>query len=129
METDRHQPDISTPDLVLKVLDEVRLLARKEIALAATESKAELHSQIRTVKGLSTAFVITFAGVNLIIASLLLGLCGWKIAAAVGAAIAITGGVMLWMSWRQRHTNPVPETKKILQEEARWLTRTFSRTH
>lgn len=126
MESGFDEGKMSTGELLRKVMSELRLLAKKEIALAKTESKVELRAQLSTAKVLAAAAVVALIGVNLLVASLVMGLFGWQAGVAIGAVLMVFAGIAGYISWRNRKKDPVPETQKTLKEDVEWLKTTFS---
>lgn len=110
------------PDLLKHTMDEMRLLASKEFELAKAESRAAWKEELVAMKGLATAAVLCLIGLSVSTTATLIGLFGWKAAAAAGLILILTGSVCGYFGWRRQiKTNPVPRTQSTLKEDARWI--------
>src|SRR5262249_42358503 len=83
---------LSNRELFGEITGKASLLARKEVELAKAEIRADLQSQLGTVKAFGVAAVAALLGVNLLLVAGVLAL-GLKIAAWLAALIV--GGVLL----------------------------------
>ena len=122
--TDDPARALSTRELIAEISAKVALLARKEIDLAKAEIKNDLQAELSTAKGLAIAAVCALLGVNMLLVALVFGLAAfmaaWLAALVVAAVLLVAGGIIGYVSWSRRVTNPLSLTRKSLRETGRW---------
>jgi len=102
---------LSLRELLGEITGKVTLLARKEVELAAA-------------KGLVVAAVIAILGVNMLLVAAAFGLAvylpAWLAAVLIGAVLVVIAGILGYVSWMRRVTQPLAATRKTLREDAQW---------
>ena len=117
---------LSTRQLVTELARKASLLARKEVALAKSEVREDLRTEIRTATGLGVAGVCTLCTLNLLLVALVLALTeadvlrGWVAALIVAAVVLAIGTVAGLVGWSRRVRAPLDATKRSVQENVRW---------
>jgi uncharacterized membrane protein YqjE len=115
---------LSLRELLGEITGKVTLLARKEVELAKTELKADLASELAAAKGLVVAAVIAILGVNMLLVAAAFGLAVYlpaRLAAVlIGAVLVVIAGILGYVSWMRRVTQPLAATRKTLREDAQW---------
>ena len=115
---------LSTRELLGEITGKAALLARKEIELAKTEIKADLRSQIAMAKGLGIAALAVLLGLNLLLVAAVIALAPyvtpWLGALVLGGALVLVGGIVGYVSWTRRISNPLALTRKTLKEDVQW---------
>ena len=116
---------LSNRALIGEITGKATLLARKEIELAKAEIRADLKSQLATVKAMGFAALAGLLGVNILLVAVVLALAttipGWLAALIVGGAILLIGAVVGYVGWRRMVTNPLALTRQSLKEDVRWV--------
>jgi hypothetical protein len=102
-------------ELIGEITTKATLLARKEVELAKTELKADLTSELTTVKGLGVAVLV---GVLAIVLALAAYIPGWLAALLIGGVLVVAAGILGYASWTRRVTSPLAATRKTLKEDA-----------
>ena len=115
---------LSTRALIGQIIEQASILVTKEVELAKTEARADLESELSTVKGLAVSAVASILGLNMLLAALVFFLAmyipGWLAAVVVGAALLLIGGIVGYLSWANRVSSPLAVTRKTLNENAQW---------
>jgi Putative Actinobacterial Holin-X, holin superfamily III len=117
---------LTTRELVTELARKASSLARKEIALAKSEVREDLRTEIRTATGLGVAGVCALCTLNLLLVALVLGLMeaevvrGWLAALIVAAVVLAIGTVAGLVGWKRRVRAPLDATKRSVQENLRW---------
>jgi uncharacterized membrane protein YqjE len=115
---------LSLRELIGEITAKVSLLAKKEVELAKTELKADLASELATVKGLGLAVLVGVLGLNMLLVAIVLGLAaylpGWLAALLIGGLLVIVAGILGYVSWARRVTSPLAATRRTLKEDAQW---------
>ncbi len=119
--------------LVGDLLADVRILVRQEVALARAEIREELsHLLVIVALGGVALGMLAVAGLWILIAATraIATIFQWPLSAvyaAVGAALAIVGLVLLAIAWRQVYKLRVlPKTRETLKASTQWATRHVS---
>ena len=111
-------------ELIGEITAKATLLAKKEVELAKTELKADLTSELATVKGLGLAVLVGVLGLNMFLVAIVLALVayipGWLAALLIGGVLVIVAGILGYASWTRRVTSPLAATRKTLKEDAQW---------
>jgi uncharacterized membrane protein YqjE len=115
---------LSLRELIGEITAKATLLAKKEVELAKTELKADLTSELSTVKGLGLAVLVGILGLNMFLVSLVLALAayipGWLAALLIGGVLVIVAGILGYASWTRRVRSPLATTRQTLKEDAQW---------
>jgi hypothetical protein len=116
---------LSNRALISEITGKASLLAKKEIELAKAEIRADLKSQLATVKAMGIAAIAALLGVNTLLVAVVLALAtripGWLSALIVGGAILVIGAVVAYVGWRRMVTNPLALTRQTLKEDVQWV--------
>jgi membrane protein len=111
-------------ELIGEITAKATLLAKKEVELVKTELKADLTSELATVKGLGLAVLVGVLGLNMFLVAGVLALVaympGWLAALLIGGVLVVAAGILGYASWARRVTNPLAATRKTLKEDAQW---------
>lgn len=121
------EPAKSTKDLLKDVSADIQLLISKEAALAETESRIALKSELSALKSAFLAAALAIGGTSIFLAAVLIGLFGWKAAAIIGGVIAALSIIPATIALKTHDSNIIPETRSTLREEAKWIKETFSK--
>jgi hypothetical protein len=117
---------LRTKELVAELAAKASLLARKEIALAKSEAREDLRTEIRTASGLGVAGVCALCTVNLLLvaavfalreAEVMRGSLAALLVAAIVLAVGTAAGVV---GWKRRVRKPLDATRRTMQENLRW---------
>jgi uncharacterized membrane protein YqjE len=115
---------LSTRELIAEILSKATTLAKKEVELARTEIKADLRSQIAMVQSLAVAGVLALLALNLLLVALVAALGAympaWLAALVIAGILFLAAGILGWIGWKRRLTNPLAVTRKRLKEDAQW---------
>ena len=115
---------LSLRDLLGEITGKVTLLAKKEVELARTELRADLASELAMGKGLVVAAVVGILGVNMLLVAAAFALAvympAWLAAVLIGAVLVVMAGILGYVSWMRRVTEPLVATRKTLREDAQW---------
>ncbi len=124
---DGHLRGLSTRQLVVELANKASLLARKEVALAKSEVREDLRSEIRMASGLGVAGVCGLMVLQLLLVALVLALAeagvlrGWLAALLVAAAVLVVGTVAGLIGWSRRVRQPLDATRRSFVEGVRWV--------
>jgi hypothetical protein len=116
----------STKELVAELAAKASLLAKKEIALAKSEAKEDLRTEIRMASGLGVAGVCTLCTLNLVLVAVVFALAegevmrGWLAALLVAAIVLAVGTAAGLLGWKNRVRNPLDATRRSVEENVRW---------
>ena len=115
---------LPTRELLGEIVEKAGLLARKEVELAKTEVKADLQTHIAMAKGFGAAALAGLLGINLLLVAVVMALAPyvtpWLGALILGGALLVVGGVVGYVSWTRRVSNPLALTRKTLKEDVQW---------
>ena len=118
--------EVSTRELVSRLAGRGSELVRKEVALAKTELRADLRTEIRAASGLGVAGLCLVLTVQLLLVAGVLALqeagvmTGWQAALAVAAAVLLAGTLAGIFGWRGRVRNPLEATRRTARDGLRW---------
>jgi hypothetical protein len=121
---ERLPAQLSTAELVKTTLAELGELAKTHVALARAEIRADMKSELATVKGLAIGGLAALTALNLLLVTGILALA--RVMPAWGAGLAVTGGVLLvaaivaGIGWSRRVREPIHRTRHELKEDVRW---------
>jgi hypothetical protein len=128
-EGEAHQR-LGTAALMMKVVSQAELLAKKEIELAKTELRADLHSEARVAEGLGIAAVAALVTVNLLLVTAALALSlvmpGWAAGLIVSGVMLIVALLFATVSWRRRLREPMAHTRRTLKDGVKWTRERFA---
>ncbi len=117
--------ELSNRALLGEITGKASLLVQKEIELAKAEIRADLRTQLGTVKAFGVAAIAALLGLNLLLVAgvLALGLkiAAWLAALIVGGALLVTAVIVGYVGWRHMVTNPLALTRQTLKEDVRWM--------
>lgn len=115
---------LPTRELLGEIVEKAGLLARKEVELAKTEVKADLQTHIAMAKGFGAAALAGLLGINLLLVAAVMALAPyvtpWLGALILGGVLLVIGGVVGYVSWTRRVSNPLALTRKTLKEDVQW---------
>ena len=113
-----------------RVVSQAELLAKKEIELAKTELRADLHAEARVVEGLGVAAVAALVTVNLLLFTAALALSvvmpGWAAGLIVSGVMLIVALLFATVSWRRRLREPMEHTRRTLKDGVKWTKERFA---
>jgi hypothetical protein len=124
--------NLTARELVTELARKASQLARKELALAKSEAREDLRTEIRVASGLGVAGVCALCVLNLLLVAAALALAeaqimtGWQAALAVAAVVLVIGAVAGLVGWRRRVTRPLDTTRRSVQESVRWAKERFA---
>ncbi|SRR6266568_4281114 len=118
--------NLSVKDLVTEIAQKASLLARKEVALAKAEVKEQFRAEVKTASGLGVAGVCALLTLNMLLVAGVFALAeaeimrGWVAALLVGLVVLVIGTVAGLLAWRRRVREPLPATRRSVEENVRW---------
>jgi hypothetical protein len=124
------RPDLgalSLRELATEIARKTSLLARREVALARTETREQLRAEVRMASGLGIAGVCALVSVQMLLVALVLGLAeagvarGWLGALVVAAIVLAVGTVAGLVGWGSRVRQPLDATRRSARENVRWV--------
>jgi len=122
-----HLRSLSTRQIVMELANKASLLARKEVALAKSEAREDLRSEIRMASGLGVAGVCALMALQLLLLALVLALAdagvvrGWLAALLIAAAVLVIGSAAGTVGWSKRVREPLDATRRSFAEGVRWV--------
>lgn len=119
-------PDaMTTTRLLEEAASDIAALAKKELALAKAELRADVGAELATVMGLGVGAFAGLLVANALVVAAILGLgrvmAGWAAALVVAGILAVAGGIVVAVSWRRRVRSPLARTRRSLAAEIRQL--------
>ena len=115
---------------MMKVVSQAELLAKKELELAKTELRADLHSEARVAEGLGIAAVAALVTVNLLLVTGALALSlvmpAWAAGLIVSGVMLIVALLFATVSWRRRLREPMAHTRRTLKDGVKWTRERFA---
>lgn len=124
MEENLNAEQMATTDLVRDVVNDMKLLARKELELAMTEARQDLAEEMNTTKFLLVAAVSALLALNLLVMCLVLLVAPQyePLAAIFGAFLfAALSAYCFHRGWQIRVRKPLNTTLEQLSEDMRWV--------
>jgi len=116
-----------TSELLTQLAKDSAELVKKEVELAKTELRGNLHRELRAASDLAIAALFGILTLNALMVAGIVGLSAWLptwaaalIVATVVLAFAIVVGVV---GWKKRVTKPLARTQKTLRNDVRWAKR------
>lgn len=120
----------STGELVGRLAQEAKELAKKEIDLAKSELRTELKSELKMAAGLAGAALAALVMFQLLLAALVLAFAetmpAWAAALVTAGIFLVLGLAAGAIGWRYRVRNPLSKTRKTLKEDAQWAQQRLS---
>lgn len=115
---------LGTSALVRRLVTQVEVLAKKEIELAKTELRTDLHQEARAAGGLGIAAVVGIITVALLLVTVILALSlvmpAWGAGLIVSGATLTVAVVLALVSWARRVRDPLARTRQSLKENVKW---------
>ena len=115
---------LGTSALVKRLVTQVELLAKKEIELAKTELRADLHKEARVAGGLGIAAVVGIITVALLLVTVILALSlvlpAWAAGLIVSGVTLAAAVVLALLSWTHRVRDPLARTRQSMKENVKW---------
>lgn len=122
---DHQAANISTKELIGRIVSEGGALVKKEIELAKVELVADVKAEASMAKALGAGAVLALCGLNLALVTVILALSA--VIPAWGAGLLVTGIVLVAaaivsaVGWRKRVKQPLERTRRHLKEDAKWM--------
>ena len=122
-----HLQGLSTRDLVTELARKASEPARKEVALAKSEVKEDLRSEIRMASGLGVAGLCALITLQTLLVALIFALSesgvthGWLASLVVAAVVLGIGTVAGLIGWGKRVRTPLDATRQSVQDNVRWV--------
>ncbi len=118
---------VPTKELIGKAMESAKLLIKEEVALAKTELRANLKSELRLVSGLGVAAIcaLSVLMLALVAAGFALGsvMPTWAALLAVAGIVLVIGALAAAWGWSQRVRAPMEATRSTVKEDAQWARR------
>jgi hypothetical protein len=118
---------LPTKELIAQVTEGAKLLVKEEIALAKTEIRANLKSELVLASGLGVAAVCALCALTLILvaAGFALGLVmpTWAALLVVAGIVFGIGAVFGALGWSKRVRRPLEATRTTMKEDVQWAKR------
>ena len=115
---------LSTRELIGEITGTAAQLARKEVALARAEIRADFQSEIAMAKSLAVGAAAALLGLNLLLVAVVLALAPWIapwLSALIGGAVLLVVGTIVgYVGWSRRVSSPLALTRKTLKEDVQW---------
>jgi hypothetical protein len=116
--------DLPLGALVRDIADQAVLLARKEVQLAVTEVRADMQSELSTVKRMGVSALATLLFVNMLLVAVALALAmvmpAWLAGLIVAGAMLLVALLTFWLGWRKRVTQPLRRTRTTVRDDINW---------
>lgn len=117
--------DMSTRELLGRIVQTGSRLVTAEIELAREELKADIEAEISMAKLMAVAGVLALIGLNLLLVAgafvLALWLPAWLAALVLGAVVLVASAVVGYIGWQRRVTQPLAVTRKAVTEDVQWV--------
>jgi hypothetical protein len=127
-ETKSTQSEQKTTSLIQSIASDLQLLVGKEVALGKAESSVALETEAKVAKILLLALIVALVGLSIGLCALGIGLIGFKMTAALGFSLLALSFIPGYIGYRQRITNPVPQTRATVKENLQWIKDTLGKT-
>jgi len=115
---------LSTRELIGEITGTAAQLARKEVALARAEIRADFQSEIAMAKSLAIGATAALLGLDLLLVAGVLALAPWIapwLSALIGGALLLVAGAIVgYVGWSRRVSRPLALTRKTLKEDVQW---------
>jgi hypothetical protein len=110
--------NLSTKELLGRIVEESKALVRNEIELARAELMADLKAEARVAKGLGAGAILGLCGLNLALVTVL---PAWAAGLIVMGVVLAVAGIVAAVAWSRRVRTPLERTRKHLKDDARWM--------
>jgi Putative Actinobacterial Holin-X, holin superfamily III len=123
---DAQLQDLSVKTLVTEIAQKASLLARKEVALAKAEVREQLRAEVGMASRLGVAGVCALLTLALLLVAGVFALAeaqlmrGSVAALLFALAVLLIGTVAGLLGWRRRVREPLPATRRSVEENLRW---------
>jgi uncharacterized membrane protein YqjE len=125
LEVDAAASNLSTKDLITRILSEGTALVRTEIQLARTELMADAKRQAAMAGAMAAAAVLGFFAVSLLVVTLVLALDvalpAWAAALIVAVVLAVGAAIVAGVGWGKRVRAPLERTRRHIKEDVSWV--------
>lgn len=120
----RSVPNLSLPELMGEIRDQVTLLVRKQLELAKTELRTDIRAEAVMAGGLGAAalFGLLTLAMLFVTAAFALALVmpAWAAGLIVSGFLLVLTGAAALFGWSRRVRNPLRRTRETLKEDVRW---------
>lgn len=117
--------DLSTRELVSRIVSEGTELVRKEIELARAELAEDLRTELKMGMALGAGAILGICGFTLIFVTIALALTAvmppWAAGFLVTALVLATAGLVAGIGWARRVRSPLSRTRRHLREDVRFV--------
>jgi hypothetical protein len=114
---------------VAEVVRDLKLLVKKEVALAKAEARADLAAGVGMAKWFALAGLMALWGGGMLFVTaafaLALVMPGWLAALVVAVALFLAAGLLAWAGWKRRIGPPLAATRRTIREDAAWARNGF----
>jgi uncharacterized membrane protein YqjE len=119
--------ELSTKELLGRIVAEGTALVRTEMELARTELASDLRAEVRAAKVLGAGAVLGLCGVTMVLVTATLALAtvlpAWLAGVIVTAAVLVAAGVVATVGWKRRVRQPLARTRRHIKEDVKWMKR------
>ena len=116
-----------TSELLAQLAKDSADLIKKEVELAKTELRGNLHRELRAASDLAIAALFGLLTLNALMVAAIVGLSAslpaWAAALIVATVVLAIAVVVGAVGWKNRVTRPLARTKKTLRDDIRWAKR------
>jgi hypothetical protein len=117
--------NISTKELIGRIVSEGGALVKKEIELAKAELIADVKAEATMAKTLGAGAVLGLCGLALALVTVVLALslvmAGWAAGLVVTGVVLAAAAIVAVIGWRRRVKQPLERTRRNLKEDAKWM--------
>jgi putative superfamily III holin-X len=121
---------LSTAQLIKQIVAQTSLLARKQIALAKAELKADVRTEAKVAGGLGIAAIGAIVTVTLLLVTVVLALAlvlpGWAAGLIVSGFMALAVAITAGVSWNRRIRKPLRHSRHELEADVRFTKERFA---
>jgi putative superfamily III holin-X len=121
---ERAAASLTTTELVREITSHVGLLVKRQVELAKTELKADLHTEVGTVRNLGIAALAALLTLNLLLVTAALALSlvmpGWAAGLVVSGFTLLIAVVVGLIGWQKRIRRPLARSRQALEDEIKW---------
>jgi uncharacterized membrane protein YqjE len=124
---DQGPTNISTRELIGRIVSEGVALVKKEIELAKVELKADIKADVKTAKALGVGAVLGLCALNMALVAAVLALApmvpipAWATALIATGVILAAAAIVGLLGWQTRVKQPLERTRRHLKEDAKWM--------
>ncbi len=121
---------LGTGALVRQIVSQAEILVKKELELAKTELRVDLHSEARVAGGLGIAALAGLITINLLLVTAALALSlvmpAWAAGLIVSGVMLAVAAIFGLVSWRRRLRDPLAHTRRTLKDGVKWTKERFA---